>query len=50
LYAYGKTTLLHIIAGLDREYEGKIKFDGNWEIGYLPQDPQLDETKAVRRW
>ncbi len=44
----GKSTLLRIIAGIDQEYDGKIEFDGSWKIGYLPQDPQLDETKTVR--
>jgi sulfate-transporting ATPase len=44
----GKSTLLKIIAGLDQNYEGKIEFDGSYKIGYLPQEPQLDESKTVR--
>ncbi|MEZ5057802.1 MAG: energy-dependent translational throttle protein EttA [Saprospiraceae bacterium] len=44
----GKSTLLKIIAGLDQNYEGKIEFDGSYKIGYLRQEPELDETKTVR--
>jgi energy-dependent translational throttle protein EttA len=39
----GKSTLLKIIAGLDSNYQGKIEFDGTYKIGYLEQEPQLDE-------
>lgn len=45
----GKSTLLKIIAGLDANYEGKIEFDGTYKIGYLAQEPVLDETKTVRQ-
>ena len=45
----GKSTLLKIIAGLDQNYEGKIEFDGTYKIGYLPQEPELDNTKTVRQ-
>ena len=44
----GKSTLLKIIAGLDQNYQGKIQFDGTYKIGYLAQEPILDETKTVR--
>lgn len=44
----GKSTLLKIIAGLDQNYQGKIQFDGTYRIGYLAQEPVLDETKTVR--
>ncbi len=44
----GKSTLLKIIAGKDPNYEGKISFDGNYKIGFLEQEPQLDESKTVR--
>lgn len=44
----GKSTLLKIIAGLDQNYQGKIQFDGSYKIGYLAQEPVLDETKTVR--
>lgn len=45
----GKSTLLKIIAGLETNYEGKIIFDKDYKIGYLPQEPELDETKTVRQ-
>ncbi|MEZ5041462.1 MAG: energy-dependent translational throttle protein EttA [Saprospiraceae bacterium] len=45
----GKSTLLKIIAGLEKNYEGKIEFDGSFKIGYLEQEPQLDESKTVRQ-
>lgn len=45
----GKSSLLKIIAGLDKNYEGKIEFDGSFKIGYLEQEPQLDENKTVRQ-
>lgn len=44
----GKSSLLKIIAGLDPNYEGQITFDREYKIGYLPQEPVLDETKTVR--
>lgn len=44
----GKSTLLKIIAGLDQNYQGKIQFDGSYKIGYLAQEPVLDESKTVR--
>ncbi len=45
----GKSTLLKIIAGLDPNYEGKIEFEKTYKIGYLAQEPALDETKTVRQ-
>ncbi|MCB0631483.1 MAG: energy-dependent translational throttle protein EttA [Saprospiraceae bacterium] len=44
----GKSTLLKIIAGLDQNYQGRISFDGTYKIGYLAQEPELDENKTVR--
>ena len=44
----GKSTLLKIIAGEDQNYEGNIHFDGSYKIGYLQQEPELDESKTVR--
>ena len=44
----GKSTLLKIIAGLDPNYEGKVVWSKEHTIGYLPQEPQLDDTKTVR--
>ncbi|MFN4253601.1 MAG: energy-dependent translational throttle protein EttA [Saprospiraceae bacterium] len=45
----GKSTLLKIIAGLDQNYEGKIEFEKQYKIGYLAQEPVLDDTKTVRQ-
>jgi ATP-binding cassette ChvD family protein len=44
----GKSTLLRIMAGLDTEFEGEAKALAGTNIGYLPQEPVLDETKTVR--
>ncbi len=45
----GKSTLLKIIAGLDSNYQGKIEFEKQFKIGYLAQEPVLDDTKTVRQ-
>ena len=44
----GKSTLLRIMAGLDTEIEGEAIPQTGLKIGYLPQEPQLDESKDVR--
>ncbi len=44
----GKSTLLRIMAGIDTEFEGEAKALSGTKIGYLPQEPQLDESKTVR--
>ncbi|WP_337881195.1 energy-dependent translational throttle protein EttA [Rheinheimera sp.] len=44
----GKSTLLRIMAGVDTEFEGEAKPLAGTKIGYLPQEPQLDEQKTVR--
>ena len=44
----GKSTLLKIIAGLDNSYQGKVVFSPGYSVGYLPQEPQLDNTKTVK--
>lgn len=44
----GKSSLLKIIAGLDENYEGKITFDKDYKIGYLAQEPELDDDKTVK--
>ena len=44
----GKSTLLRIMAGLDTEIEGEARPQPGIRIGYLPQEPELDETKDVR--
>jgi sulfate-transporting ATPase len=43
----GKSSLLKIIAGLDKNYQGDITFAPGYTLGYLEQEPQLDETKTV---
>ncbi|MDP1913561.1 energy-dependent translational throttle protein EttA [Brevundimonas sp.] len=45
----GKSTLLKIIAGIDQNYEGKIEFEKQFKIGFLEQEPTLDDTKTVRQ-
>ncbi len=44
----GKSTLLRIMAGIDKEIEGEAIPQKGINIGYLPQEPQLDSTKTVR--
>ena len=44
----GKSTLLKIMAGLDTDYLGEARPQPDLNIGYLPQEPQLDESKDVR--
>lgn len=44
----GKSTLLRIMAGVDTEFEGEARAHPGTKIGYLPQEPQLDENKTVR--
>ncbi|MDH4105452.1 MAG: energy-dependent translational throttle protein EttA [Gammaproteobacteria bacterium] len=44
----GKSTLLKIMAGIDKEYEGEARPQPGINIGFLPQEPQLDATKDVR--
>src|SRR5690606_19404833 len=45
----GKSTLLKIIAGIETNFEGKVVFDRDYKIGYLAQEPELDETKTVKQ-
>ncbi|MFT6810069.1 MAG: sulfate-transporting ATPase [Saprospiraceae bacterium] len=44
----GKSSLLKIIAGLDTNYQGKVTFDKEYKIGYLAQEPELDESLTVK--
>ena len=44
----GKSTLLRIMAGVDKEYDGEAHPQPGIKIGYLPQEPQLDNNKDVR--
>ena len=43
----GKSSLLKVIAGLDKDYHGDCIVASGVRVGYLPQEPQLDETKDV---
>lgn len=43
----GKSTLLKIIAGVDKNYQGDVVFSPGYKVGYLEQEPQLDENKTV---
>ena len=43
----GKSSLLKIIAGLDKGYQGEVVFSPGYTVGYLEQDPQLDPEKTV---
>ncbi len=45
----GKSSLLKIIAGIDKSFQGHVHFDGEYKIGYLEQEPQLDDSKNVRQ-
>ena len=44
----GKSTLLKIMSGLDKEIEGEARPQAGIKVGYLPQEPLLDESKTVR--
>ena len=43
----GKSTLLKIIAGVDKNYQGDVVFSQDYSVGYLEQEPQLDDNKTV---
>lgn len=43
----GKSTLLKIIAGVEKSYNGEVVFSPGYSVGYLEQEPQLDESKTV---
>ena len=45
----GKSSLLRIIAGTDKEFNGEVVFSKGYSIGYLEQEPKLDESKTVRQ-
>ena len=45
----GKSTLMKIIAGLDNDYQGEVVFSPGYTVGYLPQDPHLDDQKTVKK-
>ena len=44
----GKSTLMKIIAGIDKNYQGEVVFSPGYTVGYLEQDPKLDNAKTVR--
>ncbi len=44
----GKSSLLKIIAGLDKSYQGEVVFSPGYTVGYLAQEPELDPNKTVR--
>ncbi|HEX8367320.1 MAG TPA: energy-dependent translational throttle protein EttA [Pyrinomonadaceae bacterium] len=45
----GKSSLLRIIAGADKEFNGEVVFSKGYSVGYLEQEPKLDESKTVRQ-
>jgi len=45
----GKSTLLKIMAGVDTEFNGQAALSPGYTVGYLEQEPQLDDSKTVRR-
>ena len=44
----GKSSLLKIIAGLDKSIQGEVVFSPGYKVGYLEQEPKLDNTKTVK--
>lgn len=44
----GKSSLLKIIAGIDKSYQGEVVFSPGYSVGYLPQEPELDENLTVK--
>ena len=44
----GKSTLLKIIAGIDKNYQGDVAFSPGYSVGYLAQEPELDNSKTVK--
>jgi len=45
----GKSSLLRIIAGTDKEFNGEVVFSPGYRVGFLEQEPKLDDTKTVRQ-
>ena len=45
----GKSTVLKIIAGLDKAYQGEVVINDQYSVGYLSQEPELDNSKTVRQ-
>ena len=45
----GKSTLMKIIAGIDKNFQGEVVFSPGYTVGYLEQEPRLDNSKTVRQ-
>src|SRR5947199_6783962 len=45
----GKSSLLKILAGIDKNFQGQISLSPGYTVGYLEQEPHLDESKTVRQ-
>src|SRR5437762_7424676 len=45
----GKSSLLRIIAGTDKEFNGEVVFSQGYSVGFLEQEPKLDDSKTVRQ-
>ena len=48
LNGFGKSTLLKIIAGVEKEYQGEVVFSPGYSVGYLEQEPKLEPGKTVK--
>ena len=46
---YDKSSLLKIIAGLDKSFQGELVFSPGYSVGYLEQEPHLDPAKTVKQ-
>ena len=44
----GESSLLKIIAGVDKDYQGEVVFSPGYSVGYLEQEPKLDDSKTVK--
>lgn len=44
----GKSTVMRIIAGEDKDFQGDVVFSDGYTVGYLPQEPKLDDSKTVK--
>src|SRR5215213_9090065 len=44
----GKSSLLKIIAGLDKSFQGEVVFASGYTVGYLSQEPELDNSKTAK--
>src|SRR6187401_3188553 len=44
----GKSTLMKIIAGIEKSYNGEVVFSPGYSVGYLPQEPEFDNSKTAK--